>query len=658
MRLRLGLLTAAVFATLLSPIAPTAQAFGGYASAPLSVSSTPIAGGLRVTWSAPADVDTGVSGYRVEYSTSGTSGTWSLATTTGGSTYTYDIVGLSQIATYVRVAAITSAGVGTYGYPWTKLYGTINRQRNSSGYIIYESGYGVSAGEPYYTKANESFTRVRYTLNTTLTSNGTSNYADVDFYKWENAGDSTKTTNSTANATVQNLSIPTPVTFTHIIQANVTDLNVYSDYGTVTDGKGLNGRLEIWGIDYGWATSGLSGTGSSNSYDYDDTPSAGSYGSFQVHDMTNLKPVFVWNHHGNTVTADLNYGLNTTSNANPDSTFCGDNNGNGTCPGFSYFRLQIYVNIPATPAADTTAPTVTRIDSRSLGKNGDTLTVRSTEIGTVYLVNQSVSVSSFASISGAAAANKNSVSISSVSTNTTLTLSGLNDGFYNLYATDSFNNLSSGVLATIRVDNTAPTATSIAVNSAGSAVVITGSETLTNTLSVNGIYAISDSGSALSVTGVSFSANIATLTLSRNIPANATVYFTYTPSAGDLRGRIKDEVGNELAAIAKRTITNNSTSPITVTLTVPDPISKGVSVSISTTVSVEGKVTFTIAGKRIPGCFNKVASGSTPITVSCTFKPTLTSRQSIKATLVPTLSAYPQTSAVVERYILKRTTTR
>ena len=50
MRVRLGLLLAAVLATLLSPITPQAHAFGGFASAPNSVSQTAIAGGIRVTW--------------------------------------------------------------------------------------------------------------------------------------------------------------------------------------------------------------------------------------------------------------------------------------------------------------------------------------------------------------------------------------------------------------------------------------------------------------------------------------------------------------------------------------------------------------------------------------------------------------------------------
>jgi hypothetical protein len=293
-----------------------------------------------------------------------------------------------------------------------------------------------------------------------------------------------------------------------------------------------------------------------------------------------------------------------------------------------------------------------------LGKNGDTITVRSTEIGTAYLINQSVTVTNLASITGAASANRNSVSVSAANTDTTLTLSSLNDGLYNLYAVDSGNNLSTVVLATIRVDNTLPTASSIVVNSSGTAILLTASETITNSLQLSGIYTISDSGSALSVSSTSFSSNVATLNLSRAIPAGATVTFAFSPLGGAAGGRWIDQAGNEMAAISTRTITNNSSAAISVTLSVPAIVSKGVSITTSVLVSVAGRVTFTIAGKRIPGCINRIASGTTPITVTCVFKPALTARQVIRATLVPTIGAYPTTIASEERFILKRTTSR
>ena len=653
MRARLGLLLAAVLSTLISPVPPSASAFSGYASAPLSVTSTAIAGGLRVTWSAPTDADNGVTGYRVEYSTSGTAGSWILSTTTSAATYSYDIVGLSQSATYIRVAATTAAGIGTYGYPWTKIYGTTTANRDSNGYIVYQAGYGLGASDPYTTLNSAAFTRIRYRMEATIS--GSTYYADADSYKWPNG--TGVDSRGGYDPSVTSLMIPGLSPYAYVVQANVSDLNVYSNNGNVTKGSGLSGRLEIWPFNYAQGTSGLSPAGDAGTYDYDDSLiTGGYYGSFQIHDMNNYKPVFVWNNHGYGLSPEIAFGKNTGTN--PDWTFCSQGGAYGSCPTPSAFYLQVFINMPVTPLADTMAPTVSRIDSRTLGRNGDTITVRSTEVGTVYLVNQSVTVSSVSNITAAAAGNKNSVSISAANTNTTLTLSSLNDGLYNLYAADSFNNLSTGILATIRVDNTAPTASTIAVNAAGTAIILTANETITNSSQVLNIYSVSDSGSAITVTSTNFSGTVATLNLSRAIPAGATVTFSYTPSGGVAAGRWIDQAGNEMAAISSRTITNNSSAPISVQFTVPDLLSKGISVTVTASVSVAGKVTFSIAGKRISGCLNKVASGTTPISVSCTFKPALTARQTLSATLVPSLGVYPTTTASVERFILKRTTTR
>ena len=653
MKIKAGLLIGALFATIFY-LAPQAQALGGFATAPLSVGSTAIGGGLRVTWSTPTDVDTGITGYRVEYSTSGTSGNWTLATTTNSSTTTYDILGLSQVATYVRVAATTAAGTGMYGYPWTKLYGTTSLNRNASNLINYEAGFGAGASDPYNSLVNAEFSRVRYRMEATLP--GGNYYAETDFYKWSNSNTSGLTTSQSASPSVRNLIIPSRSgSYTQTIHANVSDLNIFSNNPNVVNGTVTSGRLEIWPWDYGTARSGLSTPGDTNSYDLDDTPSTptlGSYGSFQVHNLSGSKVVWAWNHHDYGVHPEVGFG--TSSSGSPDWTFCNTT----VCPLPTAFRLQIFVNIPVTPSADVTSPTVSRIDSRSIAKNGDTITVRSTEMGTIYLVNQSVSVTNLASITAAAASNKNSVSVSAVNTNTTLTFSSLSDGLYNLYAADPSGNLSTGVLATIRLDNTAPTVSSIAVNSAGTAILLNTNETITNSSQVTGLYTISDSGSALTVSSTTFSANVATLNLSRVIPAGAIVSFAYNPLSGAAGGRWIDQAGNEMAAISTRTITNNSAAAVTVTLSVPAIVSKGVSITISVVASVAGRVTFTFAGKRIPGCFNRAATGTTPITVSCTFKPALTSRQVIKATLVPTIGAYPTTVASEERFILKRTTTR
>ncbi len=651
MRIRVWIILFAFFATHFAPASlQTANALpGGFASAPRSISQSAVAGGVALSWSAPADVGNGILNYRIQQSSTGLNdGGWSDVATPSSSPHT--VLGLANSAVYLRIAAVTSAGTGAYGYPWATVYKTTTKTRSGNS-IVYDVNNSGSV--------SSSFTRVRYLFENTIST--ASNVADVDFYKWAQGGTvaTTISTSVTAQPTISNLQVPSPaVPFT--IQANVSDLTVYSNVAStgsysnpITNGFGINGRLEIWGSDYQTNQNGLNPAGNTSIYDYDDRPSAGSYGSFQVHNMDQLKSVFVWNQHGS-ATPDIGFGDGAGIASHNDWTFCGGS----SCPNVTTFGLTIYVNSPITPLPDSTPPTVSRIDARTLGKNGDTITVRSNELGTVHLVNQSVTVSNLASITAAAAANKNSVSISTINTNTTLTLSALNDGLYNLYAADPAGNLSTAVLSTIRVDNTAPTATSIAVNAAGTAIQLTANETITNTSQVLNLYSVSDSGSAISVTATSFSGSVATLNLSRAIPAGASVIFAYTPSLGAATGRWVDLAGNEMAAITTRSITNNSASPISVTLTVADPLTKGASTTMTASVSVAGRVTFTIAGKRIPGCLNKVASGTTPITVTCTFRPALTALQTIRATLVPSLGAYPTTTDSVNRFILKRTTTR
>lgn len=659
MRIRLGLLIAAVFAALLSPVTPTALAFGGFASAPLSIASTAISGGIRVTWSTPADVDTGITGYRIEYSTSGTSGTWTLSTTTNASTFTYDIVGLPTVGTFVRVAATTSAGTGMYGYPWAPIYSTSQLRRDSNGNVSYDAGYGLSSlgSQASNTYASANYTRIRYRLETTISSSA--RYAEADFYTWPSGG-ATGSSSGTTAPSISGIAIPSVNAGQQwIVQANVSDMNVYSDNTAVTKSIGTNGRLEIWPWDYGWGPSALTPAGSSNSYDSGDLHNGGgSYGSFQVHDLTNSKPVFVWNNTGfsNNHTAEVAYGLN--SGSNPDWTFCSQAGTWGSCPLPTSFKLLIYINPSVTPLADAVPPTVSRMDAKTVIKTGETISVRSTEVGTVYLVRNTVTVSALSSITAAAANIKNSLSITSINTTTTLTTSGLLDGVYNLYAADSFNNLSAGVLATVRVDTTPPIVTSTSVSSAGNTILMVIGETVTLAAFLADAYSVADSGSAISVTSASISGMTITLNLSRSIPAGSTVTFAYTPSLVANSGRWIDAAGNQLVSVASATITNNSTSAISVALNIADSLSKGTTITMTTSVSVAGKVTFSIAGKRINGCINKSAIGSTPISVTCTFKPALTGRQIIRATLVPTISAYPVTIAAVERFILKRATLR
>ncbi|WP_146183355.1 FG-GAP repeat protein, partial [Limnohabitans sp. JirII-29] len=110
-----------------------------------------------------------------------------------------------------------------------------------------------------------------------------------------------------------------------------------------------------------------------------------------------------------------------------------------------------------TLTVDTTAPTAT-LGSSSVVANTASATVSSSEVGTAYLVNSSVSVSSLADITSQADGLWNSVAIGQSDTSTALGLSGLSDGSYVLYTVDAAGNLSAATTQTITLDSTAPTA--------------------------------------------------------------------------------------------------------------------------------------------------------------------------------------------------------
>ena len=103
---------------------------------------------------------------------------------------------------------------------------------------------------------------------------------------------------------------------------------------------------------------------------------------------------------------------------------------------------------------DNTAPTAS-VTATTITTSGSAV-VQSTETGTAYLVNTTVTVSNLASITGAADNKWNSVAISSAATNTYLTATGLVDGTYKVYAVDAAGNLSSASSNSVTVvDNIA-----------------------------------------------------------------------------------------------------------------------------------------------------------------------------------------------------------
>ena len=342
---------------------PTAKA----PSAPTSVSATAEVLGLTVNWGAPTDLgQRTVTGYQVEYSTTGASGSWTVASSSiSAASTSYKITDLNgQTAYFVRVAAKYSGGLGAYGYPWIKIYETVTPYRTSN-LITYVSGYGLTGGAAA-TNASTAFSRVRYVMASTY--DGAAKYVDADFYR---TLASTSSSSGTFDS-ISKLQVPT-ISGTgsqFVIQGNVSDLTVLSNTSEVQSGNGFTGRLEIWPWDYGTSAANDQAERSAGTYDDSDTQNAGgSYGSFQLHNLTSTtkQTAFSWNNHGQTTAFDLGFG--NPPSGQSDWTFCARDL---ICTSRTAFSLGVYINAPTTTLA---GPTITSLSVTTGNTTGGTATV-------------------------------------------------------------------------------------------------------------------------------------------------------------------------------------------------------------------------------------------------------------------------------------------
>lgn len=94
--------------------------------------------------------------------------------------------------------------------------------------------------------------------------------------------------------------------------------------------------------------------------------------------------------------------------------------------------------------------------------------------------------------------------------------------------------------------------------------------------------------------------------------------------------------------------------------TVSGTINKGVNTTITVTINVAGKVRFFVGNKRISTCKERTTSGTYPNnSATCTWKPAVTGRQFLTATLTPTDNTFSaSTSARTEVFVARRGTTR
>ena len=129
--------------------------------------------------------------------------------------------------------------------------------------------------------------------------------------------------------------------------------------------------------------------------------------------------------------------------------------------------------------------------------------------------------------------------------------------------------------------------------------------------------------------------------------------YNITINATDLAGNIGIRAINI-------SVTNVNESSSTSPPAVSGNVYKGVVTSLTVTVNTPGKVRFFMDGKRISGCLAVSTTGSYPnYTASCSWKPTVTARHSVTATLTPTDNTFSASASQVGTFwVLKRTTLR
>jgi hypothetical protein len=321
-------------------------------SSPTDVVASGSSGQIAVTWSTPSDLNgQTITAYQVEYAQTSNPNTWQVAASTvaaGTTSYTINSLNNSN-KYYVRVVALTAHSQGSYGYPWTKVYGTSTPHRTNStatGVITYQNGYGLSETDAQANYQDSEFSRVRYLMKSTY--GGQANVVDADFVN--------SVTNMPAYAsgytrnltTVSNLKIPAPAgnDSQFIVQGNVSDMTVRSNVEAVNNGNTVTGGLEFFPWNYCDNVPGSSAASCGYEYDAADTATfTGTYGSFQLHNLSSefAQTAFAWNRHFDATNYEIGFGsyVRGSNLVGTDWTFCGSR---AVCTSRSEFSLEIFIN--------------------------------------------------------------------------------------------------------------------------------------------------------------------------------------------------------------------------------------------------------------------------------------------------------------------------
>ena len=197
--------------------------------------------------------------------------------------------------------------------------------------------------------------------------------------------------------------------------------------------------------------------------------------------------------------------------------------------------------------------------------------------------------------------------------------------------------------------NKASTSITIALPNSASNAALGGAVTITATVPRAGAVNFMLGGSTISGCGsASAASTTATCSWTPGALGSVSLTATFTPT---------DSSNYETSTTTTLSITVvNGVSSVTLSLTggTTTP-AKGQAINIIAAVDQAGRITFLVDGKRIAGCYNKVATVGN---VTCSWKPAVQKQVTITANLDPTNSVYNNSTSSLKVLVVRRSGTR
>jgi len=312
-------------------------------------------------------------------------------------------------------------------------------------------------------------------------------------------------------------------------------------------------------------------------------------------------------------------------------------------------------------SADSTAPTITGPSSATGATSSISISENTTSVQT-FTANELVTWSksgtdgSFFSISAGGV-----VTITSRDFESPADSGGDNTYVVIVTATDAaLNTTNQTVTITITNVNEAPT---ISINSSNATHAITQAENSTSVVTYTATDVDAGASLLFSISGtdaadfaINSSSGVLTFASSPDFeaPADSDVNNQYVVIITVSDGALSD------TQTLTVTITNANESATASAPTVSGTINKGISTTITVTLNAAGKVRFFVSGKRISNCLARSTTGSYPnFSATCSWKPPVTGRQSLTASITPTDSSFSAaTSASTAVWVNKRVSSR